>query len=138
MAESDQRSTVTDLLRQWDAVAVENPVHPGTPDVNCILGWLELKWLRSWPVNDKTVVRLDHFSKQQRVWLARRWARGGSVWLLLQCGEEWLLFDGATAAQLVGKATENELVRGATHYWSKKPTPSDLAKNIDRHEIIDT
>ena len=68
MAEHDQRSTVTKLLKKWDAVAVENPVHPGTPDVNCILGWIELKWLRAWPVRADTVVKIEHFTRQQRVW----------------------------------------------------------------------
>lgn len=130
MAEKDQRSTVTTLLKKWDAIAVENPVYPGTPDVNCILGWIELKWLRSWPVREDTPVKLDHFTRQQRVWLAKRWHRGGSAWLLLQCGTEWLLFDGATAAKVVGHVDKKSLIEAARMYWTNKPSGQELAEQL--------
>ena len=132
MSERDQRTTVTNLLKQWDAVAVENPVHPGTPDVNCILGWVELKWLRSWPSRADSIVKVEHFSPQQKVWLTRRWIKGGSVWLLLQCGTEWLLFDGPRAGRYVGKVDRRQLVLNANQYWGRKPTAESLAEAITR------
>lgn len=87
-----------------DPLCVENSVHPGTPDVNYVDGWVELKYMPGWPVNDG-VLRVQHFTPQQRVWLRRRWELGGRAFLLLQVGSDLLLFDGKTAAEWVGRGT---------------------------------
>lgn len=105
------KPTVIKVLKRFDALAVENSVHVGTPDVNYIEGWLELKWLRSWPVKADTIVRLEHYTPQQRVWLMRRWVNGGKAHLLLQCRSVWLLFNGDVAAEHVGRVSRSELER---------------------------
>lgn len=119
MSEGDQRGRVIKAMRQYDAMAVENRVYPGTPDVNYIGGWVELKWLRRWPKNaDVSHVHIDHFTPQQRVWLKRRWRKGGRAFLLLQAaGQDWLLFDGETAAQAVGRVTRPQLFERALVSW---------------------
>lgn len=119
------RGRVVQALRSLDALAVENKARPGTPDVNYIGGWVELKWLRRWPKNAAiSPVKIDHFTPQQKVWLKKRWRRHGRCFLLLQAaGTQWLLFDGETAAQIVGKATREELTRRAlsvTHEFDPK------------------
>lgn len=94
-----------------DPVRVENPVHPGTPDVNLADGrWIELKCLRAWPARGSTKVRIPHFTPQQRVWLYRRWKYApGTTHLLLEIREDrqWLLFDGDVAAKVVGRSTRS-------------------------------
>lgn len=127
MAESAMRKKVVQLLRSLNAFAVENPALPGTPDVNYVEGWLELKWLRVWPVNASTVVALPHYTAQQRVWHINRRRAGGRSWLLLQCKREWLLLDGAVAALHLGTSTKAQLIQLATKYWSK---------GIDGEELI--
>lgn len=104
-----------------DAVAVENPAHPGTPDVNYAGGWIELKYLPAWPAKGG-VVRIRHFSKQQRIWLERRRDAGGAAYLLLQVGTDWLLLDGRDAARYVGRVGRKKLLNLALHStdsWSK-------------------
>ena len=95
------------IAAKLDPVRVENPIHPGTPDVNLCDGrWIELKCIPGWPVRDTTNVRIRHFTPQQRVWLYRRWiAAPGSTLLLLEVRAErqWLLFDGDVAAKVVGR-----------------------------------
>lgn len=95
------------LAAKLDPVRVENPIHPGTPDVNLSNGkWIELKCILRWPVRDTTIVRISHFTPQQRVWLYRRWRYSpGSTLLLLEIREDrqWLLFDGDVAAKIVGR-----------------------------------
>lgn len=95
-----------------DPVRVENPIHPGTPDVNIADGrWIELKCIPGWPARNTTVVRIRHYTPQQRVWLYRRWkAAPGSTLLLLEVRAErqWLLFDGDVAAKVVGRGTTAE------------------------------
>ena len=100
------------LAAKLDPVRVENPLHPGTPDVNLSTGvWIELKCIAAWPVRDTTAVRIPHYTPQQRVWLYRRWiAAPGSTLLLLEVrsDRQWLLFDGDVAAKLVGRKNTAE------------------------------
>lgn len=95
------------LAAKLDPVRVENPIHPGTPDVNlCTGAWIELKCIAGWPARDTTKVRISHYTPQQRVFLYRRWKFApGSTFLLLEvCAEQqWLLFDGDVAAKVVGR-----------------------------------
>ena len=95
------------MAAKLDPVRVENPIHPGTPDVNLSNGkWIELKCIPRWPVRDTTVVRISHYTPQQRVWLYRRWKYApGSTLLLLEirADRQWLLFDGDVAAKVVGR-----------------------------------
>jgi len=113
------RAMVVRGLRAWDAVAVENPAYPGTPDVNYLLGWIELKWMRSWPKNaSKNPVLIPHFTAQQRVWLKRRWNRYGNSHVLLKAGKDWLLFRGHIAADKLGRATKSELLECSRYSWT--------------------
>lgn len=95
------------LAAKLDPVRVENPIHPGTPDVNIADGrWIELKCIAAWPVRPSTPVRIPHYTPQQRVWLYRRWKTApGSTLLLLSVlsDRQWLLFDGDVAAKIVGR-----------------------------------
>lgn len=95
------------LTAKLDPVRVENPIHPGTPDVNLSNGkWIELKSIPGWPVRDTTKVRIPHFTPQQRVWLYRRWRYApGSTLLLLEVRsvQQWLLYDGDVASKIVGR-----------------------------------
>lgn len=126
-AESAIRQRVCGALRKagLDPISVENPVHPGTPDVNYLFGWIELKQLKAWPKRAETPVRVPTFTGQQRVWLARR-DRASALrprgiysrsWLLLRVGDEWLLLTGAVAALSLGLTTEATLKSMAVRYW---------------------
>jgi hypothetical protein len=100
------------LAAKLDPVRVENPIHPGTPDVNLATGhWLELKTILGWPARATSRVRIPHYTPQQRVWLYRRWKYApGSTLLLLEvrADRQWLLFDGDVAAKVVGRGTTLE------------------------------
>lgn len=139
MSESDLRRKIVSILKPLDAVSVENPAYPGTPDVNFIEGWVELKWLRSWPKREKTIVTIEHFTQQQRVWLLRRWKKGGNVYLLLQVRREWLLFTGETAAKIIGKKDRLGLIEAAKNYWSGQLPENEFISSIrsrnERHLI---
>ncbi len=97
------------VAAKLDPVRVENPIHPGTPDVNLADGrWIELKCIPAWPSRDANLVRIPHYTPQQRVWIYRRWRFApGSTCLLLEVRAPrlWLLFDGDVAARVVGRST---------------------------------
>ena len=129
MSEKDMRRKVTKALKPLHAVAVENRVGPGTPDVNHIHGWVELKWVRAWPKRETTVPRFKHFTQDQRAWMMRRWrAAPGSVHLLLQCRQEWFMFTAPAAVELVGAATRQELTEQASLYMPTGLNTEELIK----------
>lgn len=130
--ESNFWDRVRPLLAGLDPVRVENAVSSGTPDVNCLLGWIELKQIRAedMPKRASTVVRLDHFTPEQRAWLTRRTHFGGAAWVLLLMGEEWLLIEGRTAAEHLGKMNTDETRQLASHRWAKKPSAEELQRAL--------
>lgn len=112
------------LAAKLDPVRVENPIHPGTPDVNlCDGSWVELKCIECWPVRAATIVRIPHYTPQQRVWLYRRWlAAPGSTFLILEVifEKQWLVFQGDVAAKLVGRKPAEDHRKAATAILSDK------------------
>ena len=136
--EQNQRKVIIKALNRAgrDATSVENPACPGTPDVQFIGGWIELKFREEWPKREDTTVRIEHFTPQQRVWLLRRWMAEVNLrtpeprcWLLLYVEEtrEHLLFDARTAARSVAK---DGATRAKLYEWA-------LLTTKDLQEIID-
>lgn len=121
---STMRPKVLKNLKSLDGIPVENSAKPGTQDVNFVEGWIELKWLRSWPKRADSIVRIPHFTQTQKLRQKFRRAAGGRSWLLLQVRREWLLFDGVVAADNVGKKTRRQLIDLAEVYWHKGFPPT--------------
>lgn len=119
MSEAQMWARLRPIWQGWglDPVRIECPGDKGVPDVNTVVGWVELKFLLKWPHYCKSIVRLDHYTPEQRAWGMRRWLkRPGSCWLLLHIreGDQWLLFNALIAAQVVGRVNREALTRGAT------------------------
>lgn len=92
MSERLMRQRVVHALASLDAFSVENRVYPGTPDVNYIDGWLELKWLKDWPKRENSPVIIKHLTQQQKIWMLRRSRKGGKAHLVIQCRSQWLVY----------------------------------------------
>jgi len=118
MSEKTMRKHLIKVLRKLDAKSIESPMQPGIPDMNYVGGWIELKWLKEWPKRPETMVAMDHFTREQRVWLRRRARAGGVVWVMLQVGREWMLFQGDHAARYLGVVPYEGLKKLATLYFS--------------------
>lgn len=119
MSEKALAGHVMKALKPLDGVRVENPCHPGTPDVNYIGGWIELKQHDSWPKNPETPLKLGHdLTKEQRIWLTRREEKGGIALVLLQVNRDYLLLSGGVAARIIGAATQAQLKEASIDYWS--------------------
>ena len=126
MNETSMRAKVTEALRSLDAISVENAVMPGTPDVEFIGGWVELKYVPAWPKRLGTALAVPHFTPIQRAWLRRRIRRGGKAWLLLRVDCEWMLFRGDVAADILGHVNREELLNAADVFWSETPSNEEL------------
>lgn len=136
-AEARMRQEVIVVLKPVDPISVENPAYPGTPDINYVNGWIELKQKAKWPSRARTIVRIEHFTQQQRVWLRRRSMLGGRCHVLLKVGQDWLLIEGGVAAKRLGYTTKNELIRMAEKVWLGGLNRTELlawAQNQDDNE----
>lgn len=134
MSESTMRQRVVRALKRLHAVPVENPAWPGTPDVSYIGGWLELKWLRDWPIRKESVVKIEHFTQQQRVWLMEHHRRGGTCHVLLQCHQEWFLLDPIWAAENLGRVTQDAIRNNFSCYWEFGLDDLELLIMLDKRK----
>lgn len=123
--ESSLRAAVIEALEPLHAIAVENPALPGTPDVNYIGGWIELKSSAGWPSRKSTPLRCDHWTPQQKVFHLRRSRKGGRTWVLLQVGTDYLLLDGETAVKMLGKSNREQLEAACTIRWHTRRVAMD-------------
>lgn len=105
---------------------MENPARPGTPDVNYVYGWIELKWARAWPKKSDTSFLIPHYTNQQRNFIRQRSFLGGDVWVLLKVSDEWLLFDWFAATEYLGQVSEQDLKHQAAKYWKKRLDDKEL------------
>lgn len=107
------RDKLKDQGGHWHRV--ENLLDRGTPDVDWACwgseGWIELKELAEWPKRPSTIVRVPHFSDDQKCWLMDRGNAGGRVHLLLRVAKPrtYLLLDWWGAVTCLGKTTREEL-----------------------------
>ena len=128
---------VRPLLVGFHPVRIENAAGLGTPDVNCTLGWIELKQVKTSdiPKRASTVLHLDHFTNEQRIFLLKRAEAGGACWLLMLLGDEWLLFTGRTAADHVGRENVETTRRLAARIWPKTPTAEEFIRGLKETSI---
>lgn len=110
-----------------DPLRIENACDEGTPDVNCVHGWIELKHVHAYPKRGGAVA-LPHFRPSQRAWLLRRNAAGGRCWLLLRIDRDWYLLPGMWAACRLGKGADAEEIADAaeTCWFGKAPDAATM------------
>ena len=87
MSEKAMWKALRPLMVGLDPVRIENAVEAGTPDVNYVGGWIELKYLPKWPARATTPIKIAHYTKEQRVFAKRRNAAGGRVFFLSSGGK---------------------------------------------------
>lgn len=127
--ESGMRQRIVKLLRahNLDPVSIESSCSPGTPDINYLHGWIELKCLEHWPVMGGAL-KVPHFTPQQRIWLKRRCAAGGRAYVLIRVAKDWALLNGAFAAQHLGGLTRQDFEGSPRGFWPGR---------LDEAELID-
>jgi hypothetical protein len=108
--------------KYWrEATRHEDKLQEGIADVSYISskgfhGWIELKKIKEWPKRKSTIVKIDHYTDDQRRFLKRKGEAGGLTWLFLQVNRDYLLFNWS-AAQDVGRVEKDVLIRSAFRYF---------------------
>lgn len=131
LRESEMRSKVVKMLTPWHAVPIENGVGVGTPDVEYVGGWLELKSVDQ-PKNPDTAVRVPHFSMEQRLWLRQRNEAGGRADVLIKVGNWWILLRGDIAAEILGMVSLGALIDACIDAWAETPSGGALMEALKR------
>lgn len=110
----------------------EDMLNAGVPDLSYsgagVNGFIELKWLEAWPKREETIVRIPHYTKEQKHFLLSRGRAGGRCWLLLRVGREHLLFNHEHAQDVGGKPRE-------WHYAVSEPIGSCATTRIDFEQL---
>jgi len=112
---------------------IESPqTGEGIPDVaysgGGAHGWIELKFLHSWPKREKTKVRIEHLTPQQRNWIWIHGNAGGKAFLLLSINNrEYFLFSWKIIHE-IGELDRGELQEAAL--WSSQQGGWDDLKTI--------
>lgn len=127
MSEQSMWNRVRTALRGLDPVRIENTCELGTPDVNYVEGFVELKQVKRYPKRGG-VIRVKHYTEDQKTWAIRRHHAGGRVFLFLKISNEWLLFKGHIAAEKLNKSTIEELREAACGRWLIKLNDPELRK----------
>lgn len=73
-------------------------------------GFIEVKRLKEWPKRESTIVRLKHFSHEQKSWMALYGPFIKRVFLLIQISRTYLLFPW-TAVKRIGEMNRTDLMR---------------------------
>ena len=100
---------IQDAIKHRDPIRVENSVGDGTPDINYAEGWIESKQIPMWPKRTDSTVRVPHYRPAQRAWHVKRSKAGGLVHVVIQIGDDVLVFDGLTAARVLGHTTRRQM-----------------------------
>ena len=96
MTEKDFYKKVRESLSNTLIQRIESPLTAqGIPDlvyhVGNTTGFIELKYLKDFPVKESTIVKFK-FTDYQRMWLSRWKRRGANCWLLVGVGKDAFLF----------------------------------------------
>ena len=113
-------------IKSLDPVRVENKAEAGTPDVNYLIGWIELKIAKA--PKRGGILTIEHYTPLQRTWAIRRAHAGGKVWLLLKVSNEWLLFRGEIAAEYLNKVNIEKLREVAEKVWKIRLNDQELCE----------
>ena len=74
---------------------IENPFYKGIPDVNYLMngveGWIELKYVKSFPKKELTPVSIPHYTKEQKMWHKVRYDAGGNTAIILQVDKYYFI-----------------------------------------------
>lgn len=113
--ETDLNKRICAALADLDPRRVENTVGHGTPDINYLHGWIEDKQI-AFPKRPTTIVKLEHYTPQQRAWHRKRRQAGGLCFVALEdsdSGTFYLLDAFKAAAHLGVDWTVEGIRRGA-------------------------
>lgn len=122
--------------KEWDATRHEDLIGSGVPDVSFGYrgnnGWIELKYLKKFPVRATTRIRIPHLTGAQCNWLINRNVKGGNCWILIQIANEYFLFPVIGIRYIWHhKFTAEQFRKGATGHWVGSIDKDEFLRILD-------
>ncbi len=115
--------------KRWNAQRHEDSIGVGIPDVSYGLrnvnGWIELKQLPAWQKRRTTIVKIRHFTPQQRAWSMNRGRTGGRCFLFLKVQQEYVLLPW-TEVKIDDHQTRSKMIATGS-YWRGRIDFDELA-----------
>jgi hypothetical protein len=134
MSESNLWRYIQKNLKSYGVLSrVENAFYKGMPDVNYLIdgveGWIELKFISQFPARQNTIVRVPHFTEEQKIWHEQRVKYKGNTTVLIQVERDYFIFK-KDKIKLVGSLTRNSMVKLANKHWPKRINFKELRKEL--------
>jgi len=135
MKESNIRNKFTDCVKKLggDVTNHEDRFQEGIPDASYGLenvnGWVEHKYLKSWPKRATTLVN-PGIKKTQVLWIEPRQKTGGRCFLLIGVGKEIFLFSGDNARVLYDGITKQEYYEKSLNVWLNQIDKAQLKHRL--------
>lgn len=129
MKEKTARKNIVAAIATYrHAMAVENPAHPGTPDINFAGGWIEVKSRDEWPARATTPVRPRHPLMMEQIrWIRTRVGTGrDKVYIAFVVGKQYMFFDGLKGIEIIGLANRKDLEAAALLSCTRPALESNL------------
>lgn len=119
---------------RWKAQRHEDKYSVGIPDVSYAIkyhGWIELKYLKSEPVLNSSIMRIKHFTPQQRNWLKTFGEKAGRCFILLQINHRYIIFSWEVC-DLIGFVTYPEHQDIAIKIWDRSINWDELTDILNK------
>lgn len=81
-------------------------------------GWMELKYLPEYPKNKDLLIKIKHFTKEQKLSMKEEKSTGNVAWLFLKIAQDYFLIQDSLAINLE-KYSYNELVYSADYFANR-------------------
>lgn len=121
-------------LKRLHAQRIESPITPSFPDVEYVGGTVELKYEKEWPKRSTTNLNVKSVKRnpRQRNWWKRRCSSGGRCFVLLRVADDWLLFWGMDASELLCYSNKLKLIERAIKHWEKRINGEELCQILSQ------
>ena len=122
--------------KHWlEATRHEDKLQSGICDVSFITklrnhGWMELKQIKKYPARATSIVRVEHYTTEQKQFIRRKGKRGGMTFLFIQVERDYYLFDWI-GAQNLGHLTRKGMEETAVDWWAGKMNWEELGVDLD-------
>ena len=112
---------------------IENPFYKGVPDVNFLIDgnecWLELKYIPQYPKKEITIVKVPHFTIEQKIWHNARFKNKGRTMVLIQVDDDYFIFK-KEKINLLGSLNKFRMFQHANKFWKNKINFRELRKEL--------